>query len=361
MAWGFAARWRADRAYFEGCRLARSGRPAEAVKAFDQVLETFPRHARAHLQRARALAAAGRCGEAVKAARRAAELDPRNHAPRLFQGQFHYDAGSCEEARKAFSAAQRLDPENRLVKAYLGLALLALGREQEGVELLRANLLYANEELEARLLALVEQRLWQQRERARPLEQQLSPEEGGREERAAGVWLRAASAVRRALLWPLARLRGRAAALMLEAEEAMTLGEWERAAAALREAQAAGADQESCALALGEAYLETGSAQAAAEQFGYLSEEVRRSPEVALLVGAALFETGRYEQARGPLETAARRFSREYGPCYYRGLCEIALGRPSASVEWFRLACERLNPHLAQKRLEELVRVRSAS
>jgi Flp pilus assembly protein TadD len=357
MAWNLLQWWRTDRAYAQAAALLRAGKPAEAAKAFDQVIAAYPRHARAHAQRALALAAAGHVGEAVRAARRAAELAPDNHAPLLFLGQIHYDAGQLEEARKAFSAALRLDPDNRLVKAYLGLTLLAMGRTREGAELLRPHLLDANEGLEARVLTLAETYLWARRDEARPLESQLTPDEGGRESRPAGLGARLASAIRTAFAWPLARLQGRARAKLLEAEEAMSLRDFQRAAAALAEAEMAGADPVDIALGLAEVHLEAGNARAAAEQVARLPAEVRQQPEVAALVGAALFEAGRYEEAREPLATAARRFTREFLPCYYRGMCEIALGRPQAAREWFLRAVQRLNPHLAQKRLEEMLRV----
>jgi Flp pilus assembly protein TadD len=341
----------------EASRLLRTGRHADAVKALNQVVEESPKHSRAHMQRARGLAAAGRVGEAVRAARQAAELAPENHAPVLALGQIHYDAGNVEEARKAFAAAARLDPENRLVQACLGLALLSRGRTEEGAALLTEHLSYGYDWLESRLIARAESYLWKHRDRARPLEEQLAPEEGGREERPAGFGLQFASAIRKVVLWPLAALRGRAALAQLRAEEAFSLRRWEDAVAALREAEAAGASSEEVALSLGLALLEAHKAQAAAEEFMRLPGEVRQDPEVAVLVGAALHDAGRHEDAREPLAAAADRFTKDFVPAYFRGLCDIALGEEASSYKWFELAVARLNPLLAQKRFEEMMRV----
>jgi hypothetical protein len=74
-------------------------------------------------------------------------------------------------------------------------------------------------------------------------------------------------------------------------------------------------------------------------------------------MGAALFDSGRYEEARECITVAARRFTRDFAPAYYRGLCEIALGNPKAALPWFLETASRLNPHVAQKRLEEMLRV----
>lgn len=349
--------WRADRAYSEACRLARAGEPAAAVKAFDRVLATHPKHARARCQRARALAAAGRPGDAVRAAREASELAPRNHAPLLFLGQIQYDSGHVEEARKALSRAARLDAENRLVQAYLGLTLLAIGRMAEGAELLEAHLLYANEGLEGRLLTLAEQYLWERKAQARSLEEQLTPDEGARETGPVGLGLRLASAVRRVFLLPLAALRGRKHRLALLAEEAMSVGDLDGATALLKEAEKAGADTEWAALGLASVFMQARKPEAAVEQVARLGERAHDDPEVAILMGEALFEAGRYADARGPLEVAAARFSREFAPPYFRGLCEIALGRPRDATRWFTQTCERLNPHIAKKRLAEMIRV----
>jgi Flp pilus assembly protein TadD len=358
MGWRLSDWLRADRHYVQGTSLARSGKASEAAKAFDEVISVFPKHARAHLQRAKALAAAGRAGEAVGAARRAAELAPRSHAPMVALGQIHYDAGHLEEARKAFLAASRLDPDNRLVQAHVGLALLALDQEEEGARLLDDHLLYGYEGLEARLLTLAEQYLWKHREEARSLEAQLTPDEGAREEGPAGFGLQFASALRRVFLWPIARLRGHAALWRMLAEEAFSVRDWDKAIAALQEAEKAGADLEDTAAGLGMAYLEARNPPAAAEQFLRLPEEVRSDPDIALALGAALFDSERYEEAREPLRIAAERFTRDFLPAYVRGLCDIALGQPGAATRWFLLAVEQLNPQLARKRFEEMMRVR---
>lgn len=349
--------WRADRAYFRACRLARQGKSGEAVKAFDEVIGIFPKHARAYTQKALALAAAGRTGEAVGAARRAAELDPDNHAPLLHLGRIQYDAGNYQEARKAFSAAARLDPENRLVQAWLGLSLLALDNVDKGAELLRTHLDYGYDDVEGRLLTQVELRLWEQ-EGVRSLEQQLAEEGDLPDEGRAGFVLRVISLLRLIVLWPLARLRGRRAAALLLAEESFSLSDPKEAIGHLREAEKSGADPESVALALGQAYYEQGNARAAAEQFARLPEGERKRPEVALAVGGALFEAGRYEEARPYLTIAAERYTRDFAPAYYRGLCDIALGNPKGATRWFVEMAARLNPHVARKRLEEMLRLR---
>ncbi len=336
----------------------RTGAPTEAIKAFEEVLAIFPNHARAQLQRARALAAAGRVGEAVRAAKRAAELAPKNHAPLLILGRIQFDAGHFEEARKAFASAAKLDPENHMAQAYLGLTLLALGQFEEGGKLLEAHLLYGYDELEARLLTVVEQFLWQHRGQARPLEEQLTPEEGAREEGPAGLWLQFASAVRYFILLPLALVRGRAAVARLRAEEAFSVRAWDKAVAALKEAEKAGVNPEDTTASLGLAYLESGEARMAAEQFLKLPEEMRKDPEIALLLGSALFDSGRYEEAREPLGLAAERFIHDFLPAYFRGLCDIAIGQPQGATRWFALAVERLNPLVARKRFEEMKRVR---
>ena len=294
----------------------------------------------------------------MRAAKQAADLTPRNHAPLLVLGQIQYDAGNLEEARKAFSAAARLDPENRLVQACLGLALLSRRRIEEGAALLTEHLSYGYDWVESRLLVRAESYLWEHRDRARPLEEQLSPEEGGREEGPAGFGLQFASAVRKVVLWPLATLRGRTALARLRAEEAFSVRNWEETIAALKDAEAAGADSEDVALGLGLALLEARKAPAAAEQFMRLPEEVRKEPDVALLVGAALHDAGRHKDAREPLAIAAHRFTKDFVPAYFRGLCDIALGDEASARTWFEQAVARLNPLLAKRRFEEMMRVR---
>ncbi len=358
MPWTLSRWWRADRLYSRGNRLMRDGKPADAAKVYGEVTTLLPKHFRAFIQQARALSAAGRVSDAIRAAKRAGELAPKSHAAMLVLGQIQYDSGHYEEARKAFGAAAHLDPENRMVQAYLGLSLLALGRIEEGAPLLKDHLLYGYEGAEARLLTLAETFLWQHRDSARSLEDQLTPDEGAREIGPAGFGLQFVSAIRRIVLWPLARMRGRRAFYHLMAEEAFSVREWGKAIAALQEAQKEGADPQEIAASMGVAYLEAGQSADAAQQFMRLPEEVRREPDMAMMVGAALFDAGRYEEAREPLGIAAEHFTRDFLPAYFRGLCDIALGQPQSATAWFALAVERLNPHLAEKRFEEMMRVR---
>jgi tetratricopeptide (TPR) repeat protein len=357
MSSGILSWWRADREYARAFRLLRAGRPKEAVKAFDEVLAIFPKHARAEAQRARALAAAGRTADGIKAARHAAELAPKSHVPPLFLGQIQYDAERYQEARKAFETAAERDPENQLVQAYLGLTQLALGKVEEAAALLDQHLSFGYEQVEGRVMAQAEQYLWSRRERAKSLEQQLTAEEGGREEAPAGVVLRSISLLRSVLVWPLARLRGKVGVLLLRAEEAMSISDFAAAIEAYQAAEAAGAAPEAAALSLGQAYYEAGKPEAAAEQLQRLPEEERQDPGVAGVLGAALLESGRYEQAREYLTIAATRFRKEFAPAYYLGLCELARGRAKDATRWFVEAADRLNPEVAKKRLGEMVRV----
>ncbi len=348
---------RADRLYSRGSRLLRAGKSAEAAKAYGEVAALRPKHFRAYIQQARALSQAGRTSDAIRAAKRAAEIAPKSHAAMLVLGQIQYDSVHYEEARKAFAAAARLDPENRMVQAYLGITLLAQGQIEEGALLLKEHLLYGYEGVEARLLTLAEAYLWQHRDKARSLEEQLTPDEGAREQGPAGFGLQFVSAVRRIALWPLARLRGRLAVLRLQAEESCSVRDWDKTIATLQEAEKAGANVQETALSLGVAYLEVCKPEAAAQQFLRLPEEVRREPDIAMMVGAALFDGGRFEEAREPLGIAAEHFGKDFLPAYFRGMCDIALGQPQAATRWFALAVSRLHPHLAEKRFEEMMRV----
>ena len=50
--------------------------------------------------------------------------------------------------------------------------------------------------------------------------------------------------------------------------------------------------------------------------------------------------------------------STDYWPFYYLGLCSVAQSDAERARSWFKKATERINPDIAQKRLDELVRVR---
>ncbi len=354
-----AARWRADREYRQAFRLLRAGKPAEAAKSFERVLVARPTHFRAEAQRARALAAAGRTSEAIRAARQAAELAPKSSVPLLFLGQIQYDAGAYEEARKAFRQAAERDPENQLIQAYLGLTALRGGQFEEAAPLLERYLLFGYEGLEARMLVLAERYLWEHRDKARTLR---AATHRGRGRRATPPPPASPCAPSRWCgPWCCGRWRGcgevrgwRGCGPKRRCRCTSSSGPMPH----YRAAEAAGADAMEMALAQGVAYYEAGKSQAAAEQLLRLPEEMQQDPEVAGLLGGALFESGRCEQARPFLAIAATRLRKDFAPAYYRGLCAIALGKDKEAVSWFEQAAERLNPELAKKRLEEMLRVR---
>jgi protein O-GlcNAc transferase len=115
-----------------------SGRAADALDAFDHVLELRPTLAKAHGGRGLALAAVGKADEAIAAYERAAALDPRDSAVFLEVGQLMLRLGRHANAHAAFCAASELQPGHRSALEGRAMTLIALNRHEEALPLLTA-------------------------------------------------------------------------------------------------------------------------------------------------------------------------------------------------------------------------------
>ena len=94
---------------------------------------------RAAFVRSRILDARGESRAARDTLERTAQDLPVNVPAQLFAGVAALDAGDAPAAEAGFARTLALQPDNDLARAYRALALLHLGREQEGVAILRAH------------------------------------------------------------------------------------------------------------------------------------------------------------------------------------------------------------------------------
>lgn len=74
-----------------------------------------------------------------------AEADPTNELAHFSLGKLHFEAGQLAQAEKSLRRTLELSPRHTQAHRYLGETLLALGRRDEGVEILKKGVLLAHE------------------------------------------------------------------------------------------------------------------------------------------------------------------------------------------------------------------------
>jgi Flp pilus assembly protein TadD len=128
--------------YLLGLSLRISGRPGEAVEAFDAALALEPGHERAALNRVRALLDAGRDGEGLASSLAVVEAHPEWSEAWTERGRALLAVGELDGAEAALEKATSLDAESGRAWNMLGLVLLRGGHGPEAVlPLERARLL----------------------------------------------------------------------------------------------------------------------------------------------------------------------------------------------------------------------------
>jgi tetratricopeptide (TPR) repeat protein len=109
------------------------GRPADALKLYDQAIAVAPEFARAHLNRGNALMALQDFDAAIKAFETASGHDPALAGAHYNRGNALAHLRRYEEACGAYQKALSLQPEFVDAEVALGLALDELGKLDEAV------------------------------------------------------------------------------------------------------------------------------------------------------------------------------------------------------------------------------------
>jgi serine/threonine protein kinase len=112
----------------------KAQRYAEALAAFEQLLQRDPNNADIHRNKGRALAHLNRPQEALAAFDRAIQLDPNNPSNHRRKAVALHELKRYEEALAAFDRAIQLDPTHATDHINKGVMLTALKRYEEAVE-----------------------------------------------------------------------------------------------------------------------------------------------------------------------------------------------------------------------------------
>jgi tetratricopeptide (TPR) repeat protein len=108
------------------------GRPQEAIEIYDKAIALRPRYTEAFVNRGTALRDLGKLKEAEHSFQKAIEIDPNSAIAFVSLGTMKQDFGKIEESVADYDKALSLAPKSVDAKWNKALALLALGRYDEG-------------------------------------------------------------------------------------------------------------------------------------------------------------------------------------------------------------------------------------
>ncbi|HXE74811.1 MAG TPA: tetratricopeptide repeat protein [Candidatus Xenobia bacterium] len=127
-----------ERHYTSGARALADGKPEEAIREYQALIEKQPGQSTPHSLLGSAYAAAGRLEEAASAYRRALELEPREAAHHNNLGLVLIRSGQLDDGLRHIERAAQLDPERAATYEFnLGAALLNAGRPGDALAPLR--------------------------------------------------------------------------------------------------------------------------------------------------------------------------------------------------------------------------------
>lgn len=370
---------RAEILFSRAQRLVQQDKLDQAIGVFDQALSISPKYGGIYLHKALALSDEEKYEDSVTTIMRAIELDPSNSVYYMFLGRIHYDHRRFDEALQAFEKSLLIDSANVLTLCFKNLTLLAMGNTDEAYEGLKGKVANANSDFTSRLLVYCESLLLQDKDLSKTLEENIHEgniilkERSGRICRALeDVFHKTNQLIIHILYHSLvvfyrckyvSNPKKKSAYLhYLEGDKRNLLGDSQAAVEEYMKALNLLPDFDEPTEQLAEIYFENGDYERAHEYLrqtekykNALKGNELRDTFLCLRLGIIYYELGEYDKAVEKFMTVARLERTDYLPFYYLGLCSIVQNDLRRARSWFKKATEKLNPNIAQKRVDELV------
>ena len=357
---------RTERLFTKAQRLASEGNFEEAVRVFDQALSLNPNYAGIHLHKALALSDAGRHEDGVAAISKAIDLQPSSCVYYMFLGRIYYDARRFSDALQAFEQSLAKDERYEFAQVFKGITLLAIGKTTEAYELLQGRVNDTASSFQGRLLAVCESFLNQHQNGPQ------FPEDDANEEPIESL-LNLQYAIGRFLVrvrYPTDARKRTAYLHCLEGDKRHSLKQLEVAIKVSKKALAALPDCDAAKEQLSDIYFDAGDYKSALQWLMETTEykegvakakaddkDAFLSQALHLRLGDIYRRLGEYDKATDHFARVAKPGLRDYQPFYYLGLCNIGLGKAGEARHWFEKATQRVNPRVAERRLQDMVQV----
>ncbi len=357
---------RTERLFTKAQRLANEGNFEEAVQVFDQALSLNPNYAGIHLHKALSLSDAGRHEDAVAAISKAIDLQPSSSVYYMFLGRIYYDARRFSDALQAFEQSVAKDERYEFARVFKGITLLAIGKTTEAYELLQGRVNDTASSFQGRLLAVCESFLNQHQNRPWFLLHDDNDEPVGPMPNV--MYTMGRFLIR--LKHPIDASRRVACLYCLEGDRLRSLRQFEPAIEISKKALAALPDCDAAKEQLSDIYFDAGDYKSALQWLMETTEykegvgnakaddkDAFLSQALHLRLGDIYRRLGEYDKATDHFARVAKPGLRDYQPFYYLGLCNIGLGNAGEARHWFEKATQRVNPRVAERRLQDMVQV----
>ena len=360
---------------------------------YDRALCSKPTFSEIYLHKALALSDCGKYDDAVATMVKAIQSNPTNPVYHMFRGRLHYDGRRFDKALKAFEKSLLMNPENSLTLSYKGLILLATGNYEDGYEIVKKTVNYTNSDFQGRLLAFCEWFLYQLNGPTKSLEETIREETRGLRSRmlflykvdyTLGLLLTRAKYYILDLVPEVlyvTNIQKRTASLnCLEGANRYSLGDFQAAVDAYEKALTLLPECDQAKERLAEIYFEIRNYKSSLKHLvqtkeyteltdshhsnAGLSENSNNgknrngsNPHLCLILGILYHRLGEHNLAIEKLTSLAKPDSKDYIPFYYLGLCYTANQDNDRARYLYCQATERLNPKIAEKRLDEMMRI----
>jgi tetratricopeptide (TPR) repeat protein len=362
-------------------RLVQQDKLDEAIEVFDRALSISPKYSGIYLHKALALSDEKKYEDSVTTIMKAIQLDPSNPVYYMFLGRIHYDHRRFDKALQAFEKSLLMDSGNVLTLCFKNLALLAMGNIDDTYEELKEKVVNTNADFKSRLLVLCESFLLQKKDLSKTLEENIKEGNIVLRERSSricrileDVFDKANQLLMHILYYGLVLFyrcryasnpKKKSAYLhYLEGDKRNLLGDSEAAIEEYIKALSLLPDFDEPKEELAEIYFENGDYERAHEYLKQTEEYKNalkgnrsKNTSLCLRLGIIYYKLGEYDRAIEKFMTVTELELTDYLPFYYLGLCSIAQSDAERARSWFKKATEKLNPSIAQKRVDELVRI----
>lgn len=372
-------------AFSKAQKQAKLGNLKDSIQLYDKAISLAPKYSQIHLHKALALSAQEQYQEAIDVFKKAISLHPRNKAHHLFLGITYYDCGKLDDAIDAFEMALELSPENSLALCYKYLSLIAANeRVEEAYTVLSENMGNTNAEFKGRLLVFCESFILQKKKDAMYLKEALFHESYSRTMRGKSLYYNVLERVLFKLgcfcitiSHPFSRSKRNGYLYSMMGEIKLEQGELDNAEIEFRRAlnnfpHCRGAEDNLLSLYIYkknyepaweyvnqlEEYREISNIvysgdEQALEEKGILRNHLSLISTLALLH----FYTGEYDKSIKLLNIVVTLGGSDYYHLYYLGLCHLANNDPKQALIYFQCAMGKINPNVANRRLDEMVRL----
>lgn len=366
-----------ERLFSKGQKLLKRTKFSEAVETFNQALSINSKYARIYLHKAFALSYIKKHSEAVKSLEKAIELEPSNSVFPMFLGVVHLDHEKHEEASNALENSLHISPTNSLALSYKGLTLLYLRKIDEGYKLLKENIRSTNPDFQSRFMVYCEDFLLKKKELSKSLDEIIASEKKTSHliqpirlilknmSNSIGQFIDKIDylipSIFLTILYIFRPQKRKAYVHYLEAEKHKSLNEIEPAIINYKKALELNPSLDEVRKCLTEVYITKNDFKNALKYAKSIKEDKRNKPQQLLLLGFIFYNLNKFEEAIEKINLAVEDITGNYEPFYYLGLCYLRIGNKDKARLSFKEATSRLNPQIAEKRLNEMIRIYNLS